>query len=79
MPASEAGVAFVAFLRSVGLPEKLWNALLQKVESGELGTDGQLKVLQESTTSVSGSTVDKTQSMTSIKGFAGARQCRRTE
>ena len=48
MAASEAGVAFVTFLKSAGLPEKLWSVLLQKVECGELGVDGQLKVLQES-------------------------------
>ena len=48
MAASEAGVAFVNFLKSAGLPETLWSALLQRVECGKLGFDGQLKVLQES-------------------------------
>ena len=81
MAASEAGVAFVDFLKSAGLPEKLWSALLQKVESGELGTDGQLKVLPESFTPVPDNRVNKTQSSACLMHdwCVGARQCRRTE
>ena len=40
----EAGVAFVTFLRSSGLPQSLWETLLEKISNGSLGTDGQIEV-----------------------------------
>ena len=40
----EAGVAFVTFLRSSGLPQSLWEILLEKISYGSLGTDGQIEV-----------------------------------
>ena len=40
----EAGVAFVTFLRSSGLPQSLWETLLEKISNGSLGTNGQIEV-----------------------------------
>ena len=40
----EAGMAFVTFLRSSGLPQSLWETLLEKISNGSLGTDGQIEV-----------------------------------
>ena len=40
----EAGLAFVTFLRSSGLPQSLWEPLLNKISSGSLGIDGQIEV-----------------------------------
>ena len=40
----EAGVAFVTFLRSSGLPQSLWETLLEKISTGSLGIDGQVEV-----------------------------------
>ena len=40
----EAGVAFVTFLRSSGLPQNLWETLLERISNGSLGTDGQIEV-----------------------------------
>ena len=40
----EAGVAFVTFLRSSGLPQSLWETLVEKISNGSLGTDGQIEV-----------------------------------
>ena len=40
----EAGVAFVTFLRSSGLPQSLWENLLERISNGSLGTDGQIEV-----------------------------------
>lgn len=78
MAASEAGVAFVTFLKSAGLPQKLWSVLLQKVEGGQLGVDGQVKVLQELSSHVTDCTGIKTHEW-SAKCVAGARQRMRTE
>ena len=41
----EAGVAFVTFLRASGLPQSLWEILLEKISTGSLGIDGQIEVL----------------------------------
>ncbi|CAK0782888.1 hypothetical protein CVIRNUC_006083 [Coccomyxa viridis] len=41
----EAGVAFVTFLRSSGLPQSLWEILLEKISNGSLGTDGQIEAV----------------------------------
>ena len=77
MAASEAGEAFVNFLWSAGLPEKLWSVLLQKVECGQLGVDGQLKVLQESTSPYADSTMVKSHNKHDVRLWG--RQCRETE
>jgi len=45
MAAPEVGIAFVNYLQSASVPEQLWEAVVQKLAAGDLGTGGDLKVL----------------------------------
>lgn len=40
----EAGLAFVSFLRASEVPESLWEQLLDRIERGDVGSQGVLKV-----------------------------------
>lgn len=40
----EAGLAFVSFLRASGLPDNLWDKLLDKISSGSIGANGHIEV-----------------------------------
>jgi hypothetical protein len=45
MAVPEEGIAFVSYLQSAGVPEQLWEAVVQKLAAGDVGTGGDLKVL----------------------------------
>lgn len=40
----EAGIAFVGFLRACGLPEILWDGVLNKISHGDLGSNDKIEV-----------------------------------
>jgi len=40
----QAGLAFVAFLRACGLPDILWNVVLDKISHGDLGSNDKIEV-----------------------------------
>ena len=40
----EEGLAFVSFLRASEVPESLWEQLLDRIERGDVGSQGVLQV-----------------------------------